>query len=80
MYLGITVVVVLHRELVQLVDEVVGGVGIHVPPGVDEVRACLSMSGCCSNLTVHVLTIIVDAELNQLKALWPGLSQIWQIG
>jgi hypothetical protein len=59
-------VVLLHRELVEVVCEMVGGAGIHIPPGINIVSSGLAtMAMCCSSsdLTVHVATIIIDAKV-----------------
>jgi hypothetical protein len=68
MYLVGAAVVLLHRELVKLMSEVVGGAGIHVPGGVDGVGARLSMSSGRSNLAVHIATVVVDTKVILLEA------------
>jgi hypothetical protein len=40
--LVITVVVLLHRKLVELVGDVIGGANIYVPSGVNKVGVCLN--------------------------------------
>jgi hypothetical protein len=68
-HLIIAGVVFLHRELVKVIGEVVGGSGVHVPAGVNGVRACLARGSCCSNLALHVPAVVVDAEVVLLEAL-----------
>jgi hypothetical protein len=65
----IAAVVLLHRELVEVVREMIGGAGVHIPAGVNRVRARLTvaMSSGSSNLAVHVATIIINAEVVLLK-------------
>ena len=63
MNLVTAVVVLLHRELVELIGEVVGGSGVHVPSRVDIVGGCLAMGSSRSDLTIHVATVIVNAEV-----------------
>ena len=66
------VVVLLHRELVKVISEVIGGARVHVPPWINIVGrslAGMTLSGSSSNLTIHVATIIVVTKVICLESL-----------
>ena len=70
MHLIFAVVVLSHRELVQLIGEMIGRSRIRVPARINRVRGSLALAVCCcSDLTIHEAAVIVDAEVLAFEAL-----------
>jgi hypothetical protein len=61
-------IIVVVRELVEVVSEVVGGVSFHVPSEVNVVVARLDVCSNC-DLAIDAMTVIVDIKVVGIEPL-----------